>query len=330
MRRVLKGLLVTVALMALALGGAFALAQSKAMGRLDKTWQTHAIELPVPFPLSEAELAALRAEKTAALGEDAGVDDVLAGVDLTALATQRALKRGKHLLESRYGCFECHGSDLGGGTMMDAPPVARLFGVNLTSGKGGVVSKYTVADWDRIVRHGIKPDGKGTVMPSVDFLSMSDQELSDIITYVRAQPPVDREQPRPEYGPVGLFLMAKGDIFVTAELVDHQKAHERLPPDVASKEFGHHLAQVCTGCHGRAFKGGPIAGGDPAWPPAADLTTKGLAGWTFEDFKRALTEGKRKDGTELKAPMAFITKYGAKYTDAELKALWTYLQTVSG
>ncbi len=148
-------------------------------------------------------------------------------------------------------------------------------------------------------------------MPSVDFLSMSDQELSDIITFIRAQPPVDREQPRPEYGPVGLLLLAKGDINVTAEIVDHQKARERLPPETASKEFGHHLAQVCTGCHGRALKGGPIAGGDPSWPPSADLTTKGLAGRTYEDFKRALTEGKRKDGSEL-------------------KALWGYLQTVSG
>lgn len=311
MKRVMRGLLATVALIALVLGGAFVMAQNKAMGRLDKTWQAHSIELPVPFPLSDAEVAALRAEKTAPLRPDAGVEDVLAGVDLAAVAKERALERGKHLLESRYGCFDCHGADLGGGTMMDAPPVARLFGPNLTSGKGGVVSKYTTADWDRIVRHGIKPDGKGTVMPSVDFLSMSDQELSDIITFIRAQPPVDREQPRPEYGPVGLLLLAKGDINVTAEIVDHQKAHERLPPETASKEFGHHLAQVCTGCHGRALKGGPIAGGDPSWPPSADLTTKGLAGRTYEDFKRALTEGKRKDGSEL-------------------KALWGYLQTVSG
>jgi ABC-type taurine transport system ATPase subunit len=33
-------------------------------------------------------------------------------------------------------------------------------------------------------------------------------------------------------------------------------------------------------------------------------------------LKRALTEGKRKDGTEMKAPMSFVTRYGAKYTDA--------------
>jgi hypothetical protein len=88
----------------IALGGAFVMAQRNAMGRLDKTWQAHSVELPVPFSLSDAEL---RAEKTAALGADAGVEDALAGVDLAAVAKERALAQGKYLLESRYGCLDC-------------------------------------------------------------------------------------------------------------------------------------------------------------------------------------------------------------------------------
>ena len=326
MMKVVRGLLALVAVVTLVLLGAFVVARSKGLGRVEKTWVVHTVDFPVPFPLSEGELASLREERTAGLDPDAGVVDVLAGVDLNALAQERAVARGKHLLESRYGCFDCHGRDLGGGTMIDAPPVGQFFGVNLTSGKGGVVAKYTVADWDRIVRHGVKPDGKGTVMPSVDFLSMSDQELSDIISYVRAQPPVDREMARPEYGPVGLMLMAKGDINITAELADHQKAHERLPPQSSdTKVFGKHLAQVCVGCHGRELKGGPIAGGDPSWPPAADISRSALANWTLEDFKRSLVEGKRRDGQALKVPMSFITAYGSKLTDQELQAMWTFL-----
>lgn len=326
MMRAVRGLVALLIVVALALAGAFVFARSKALGRLDKTWAVHTVDFPVPFPLSDDELAALRAEKAAGLDPDAGVVDVLAGVDLNTLARERAVARGKHLLESRYGCFDCHGRDLGGGTMIDAPPVGRFFGVNLTSGTGGVVSKYTVADWDRIVRHGVKPDGRGTIMPSVDFLSMSDQELSDIISYVRALPPIDREQARPEFGPVGLVLLAKGDINVTAENADHQKAHERLPPSSAdAKTFGRHLAQVCVGCHGRSLKGGPIAGGDPSWPPAADISPSALASWSLDDFKRALVDGKRKDGQPLKVPMSFITAYGGKLTEQELQAMWTFL-----
>lgn len=326
MMKAVRGLLALVVVVALVLAGAFVFARSKALARLDKTWPVHTVDFPVPFPLSEEELAALRAERSAAVDPDAGVVDVLAGVDLSALAKERALARGKHLLESRYGCFDCHGRDLGGGTMIDAPPVGQFFGMNLTSGKGGVVAKYSVADWDRIVRHGVKPDGKGTIMPSVDFLSMSDQELSDIITYVRALPPIDREMARPEYGPVGVMLMAKGDINVTAEVADHQKAHERLPPQSNDvRAFGKHLAQVCVGCHGRELKGGPIAGGDPSWPPAADISKAALAGWTLDDFKRVLVEGKRKDGQPLKVPMSFITAYGAKLTEPELQAMWAFL-----
>jgi hypothetical protein len=45
-------------------------------------------------------------------------------------------------------------------------------------------------------------------MPSVDFRLMSDQELSDIIVYLRAQPPVDSVVPAPTLGPLGKVLIA--------------------------------------------------------------------------------------------------------------------------
>lgn len=290
----------------------FLTVRAKALTRLEQTYQPHAVDLPVPFPISEGERNRL--------GEDAG--------DFEALVLTRAIERGRHLLDSRYACFECHGRDLGGGTMMDAPPVGRFFGPNLTSGKGGVTAKYTAADWDRLVRHGVKPDGHPTVMPSMDFEAMSDQELSDIIAYVRSVPPVDRELAPPEYGPVGLMLIAKGDVRLSAEFSDLQRVHDRFPPESAeSKAFGKHLAQVCTGCHGAGLAGGPIGGGDPSWPPAADLRPTALAGWSYDDFKRAMLEAKSKDGRALKAPMSGIAAYARSFTEVELKALWLYLQS---
>jgi hypothetical protein len=105
-------------------------------------------DLPIPFPLSQEEVAALRAERARALAApavdgtllasatDAPPADPLDGVDLDAIARERAIARGKHLVEARYVCVECHGADFGGGTMIDDPLIGRLLGPNLTTGQG--------------------------------------------------------------------------------------------------------------------------------------------------------------------------------------------------
>ena len=102
------------------------------------------------------------------------------------------MERGRHLVTARYGCAECHGANFGGGVMVDAFPLGSLLGPNITTGQGSRTLQYSPADWDRIVRHGVLPDGRPAVMPSIDFVQMSDQELSDIIAYIRSFP-ADRQ-----------------------------------------------------------------------------------------------------------------------------------------
>ena len=88
---------------------------------------------------------------------------------------------------------------------------------------------------------------------------------------------------------------------------------------------------VSPGDEGAApIGGGPIVGGDPSWPPAANLTPGpgGLGGWTFLQFVTALREGKRPDGTALRAPMVNMMPYAQKMTNVELEALWTYVKSV--
>src|SRR5690606_17898125 len=113
---------------------------------------------------------------------------------------------------SRYGCIECHGENLGGGTMVDVPALFPRFGPNLTRGPGSRVGRFTAADWDRNVRHGVFPDGKPSAMPSQDFERMSDQELSDVVAYIRSLPPVDNQMPPRALGPMGKLLLATGQI----------------------------------------------------------------------------------------------------------------------
>lgn len=131
----------------------FVVADVKARSRLGHKFSTHHIDLPPP-----------------------------------AAGDRAAVLRGQHLVEARYGCQHCHGDNLAGGVMLDEPAIGKILGPNLTAGQGSRTAGYTMADWDRIVRHGVKPDGSPAIMPSEDFFKMSDAELSDIVAFIRAAP----------------------------------------------------------------------------------------------------------------------------------------------
>ncbi len=247
-------------------------------------------------------------------------------------AEPEAIARGAHLA-TRYGCTGCHGSDLAGGVMIDDPAIGVVRGPNLTSGKGGRVGDYTMTDWDRIVRHGVLPGGNPALMPSEDFFEMADQELLDIVAYVRSRPPVDKQVPPPTLGPVGRLLVATGKLPLSAEAVGARvKDHRAAPPETADTvEFGAHLAATCVGCHRQNLEGGPMPFGPPDWPAAANLTPHptGLDGWSYEDFDRALTQGVSKDGRPLGVPMSEVIAGTSAMLPTERKALWTYLKSLS-
>lgn len=310
-RKVAIGVGSVLGLLVVAGGGGFVWASSTAASKLAATHEVHRVDFPIPFPLTEAERA------------------TLGNADPNVVATERAVARGKHLLESFYACGECHGQDFGGGVMVDDPAIGKILAPNLTLGSGSRTVSYTAADWDRMVRHGVKPSGAGSPMPSKDYFAMSDRELSDVVSFIRSHPPVNKTVPAVALGPVGKVLVATGQIELSADVhpMKHAVDHAPLPPDaVADATFGKHLAQTCTGCHRSNFAGGPIVGGPPEWPPAANITPTGLAGWTYDDFLRALKEGKSKNGAMLREPMAGLPKFAKNMTETELQALWAYVK----
>ena len=284
--------------------------------KLSRAYAVHSVDFPIPFPV-EPDTSNQR----------------LSGFIESNPAVGVALERGRHLVQARYGCIGCHGPDFGGGVMIDAPAMGRILGPNLTSGTGSVTTNYRPADWDRIVRHGIKPDGRPALMPSQDFRRMSDQELSDIVVFLRSQPPVNKTIPAPTLGPVGKVLVATGKFTLSADLIDsHDRPHPASPPESGlTVEFGRHLAATCMGCHRADLSGGAIVGGDPSWPPAANLTPSpaGLGEWSYAQFATAMREGRRPDGTGLRLPMTEVIPFARKMTETEMQALWSYLRSVN-
>lgn len=226
---------------------------------LARTIETHSVDFPIPFPLTEAEIAEVtQAQASMANGANGANGDLMAEVDLDAIGLARAVERGDHLVQARDRCVECHGQNFGGGVMVDDPMLGRLLGPNITAGPGGRTADYSAADWDRIVRHGVRPDGHPAAMPSSDFQRMSDQELSDVVAYIRSRP-----------------------------------------------------------------------GGDPSWPPVANLTPTGRpADWTGEQFATVLRTAMRPDGTELLPPMSLMAVYAQHMTDTEISAFFLYLKSL--
>ena len=329
MKKILLVILVALVLGAVAAVSAGLYLGSAADAIMDATWDDIAgRDLPVPWPLSEAEQEALRAELAATWPED-DPNDPLESVDLDAIALERALKRGQHIVEARLGCTDCHGEDYGGRTYAEAMPVFTLRAPNITSGAGGLPDAFTVADWDRLIRHGIRSNGKTAMMPAVDYQALSDQELSDVIAWVRSRPPVDRTIEESQRGPVGTVLIARGMIVPAVFAIDHDQPHRATPPAAeVNLEFGAHLARVCVGCHRADWRGGPIIGGDPSWPPASNLTphAEGSEGWTAEQFIAAMRDGVRPDGSAIDPVMPFAML--GKMTDTELRAMHAWFQSL--
>ncbi|MBE7491491.1 MAG: c-type cytochrome [Planctomycetes bacterium] len=241
-----------------------------------------------------------------------------------------AIARGEYLVKHVMGCGhnDCHRADFGGGPVMDQQPIGRVYAPNITAGEGSVTKDYTGKDWARILRHGVKKNGKrALVMPSEDYVTFSDSDLAAAIAYIKAQPPVNRESLAHSLGPIGLLIAATEPVYAFDKI-----DHNHKPAEVkrgANKEWGQVMAGTCKGCHGEGYSGGKVPGGDPSWPAARNISpdeATGIGKWTFDQFEAAVRKGQRPDGSTLHDAMPWKMYQGMD--DVDLKALWEYLRTV--
>ena len=241
-----------------------------------------------------------------------------------------AIAHGRHIANTR-GCIDCHGQDFGGAKVIEDGAMGRLYGSNLTKGKGSSISAFTDEDWVRAIRHGVGKEGRGLfIMPSLEYSHFSDEDLGALIAYMKTVPSVDRERVATAYGPVSQILLTLSPAkMIHAGQIDHANL---APPLAVAKapnaEYGKYLAAGCMGCHGPNFSGGKIEVGPTDWPLAANLTQhpeSRLTKWTEQDFMTAIRTAKRPDGSELNPVMP---RGFAGLDDVELKALWAFFKTL--
>ena len=246
----------------------------------------------------------------------------LASLDVRGDSAQ--LARGAHLVNI-YGCNDCHGEQLAGIVMEDAPPF-RIVSSNLTSGAGGIGTRYTIEDWDRAIRHGVKPSGRSVlIMPSAAFHRIADPDMEALIAYLRTIPPVDNELPPTTFKPMGRVLAAGPLKGIDDFEVRMEPARADRPEPGPTAEYGEYLAGLCGYCHGDDMGGMLEPPGPPGMIPAPSLVATG--GWTFDEFEHALRTGERPGKADIN-PMFMPLAITKPMTEDELRALHTYFASL--
>jgi mono/diheme cytochrome c family protein len=218
-----------------------------------------------------------------------------------------AVARGKHIA-TIWRCTGCHGENLSGTRITNdplsglVPLLGTISAPNLTSGKGGIATSYTDIDWVRAIRHGVMPEGHGEVL-MFDYSTLSDQDLGDLIAYLKQVPPVDTNYPEMSDGPILPIVAAVGLLAPAAEQIDQGAPHPADAVPSATAKYGGYLSAVCIACHGNSI--GNV-----------------VKHWNQDEFIHTFQTGVLPGGKQFGPTMSSDTF--REMTDTELTALWLY------
>jgi mono/diheme cytochrome c family protein len=258
-----------------------------------------------------------------------------------ASAQNAAVKRGDYLVNSIMSCDNCHspkgppaavaGKDFSGGLSWDEPPF-KVTASNVTPDKDTGIGKWTAAQIKKALIEGVRPDGVqlAEIMPSNYYAILTPGDADAVVAYLQSLKPVKNKVPDPIYKMPQRIHRFPGTAkpYKQADLRD-------------KKKLGFYLVSIghCLECHTPMDKGAlkldQIGKGGREFPGpwgtsvSRNITsskTAGIGGWSDAEIKRAITQGKRNDGSPLKPPMHYAAY--AKMTAADLDAVVAYLRTL--
>jgi mono/diheme cytochrome c family protein len=256
-------------------------------------------------------------------------------------AASPQVDRGSYLVNSILACGSCHtpnakgvpieGKEFAGGIEFDTPAF-KVKSSNISQDKTTGIGAWSDAEIEAAIVDGVRPDGTklAPIMPSAFYKVLSRTDRDAIVAYMRTVPPQPDKTPEPDY------KAAFHDEAVPGGEKPIGEAERKNPV-----RQGFYLATIghCMECHtphgpagldfSRAGKGGTEFDGPWGVSVARNITSsaaKGIGAWSDAEIKRAITEGKSRDGSALKPPMNY-RRY-AKITGSDLDALVAWLRTV--
>ncbi len=152
--------------------------------------------------------------------------------------------------------------------------------------------------------------------------ALSDEDLGMIIAWMRTQQDDSDELPESRYGPVArimgfVFKRQFGTVLAAEAIVQEQLVPHGMSATIPR---GRYLAEtVCRECHGNDLHGSPNG-----FSPSLSMVTA----YSREDFETLMREGVAMGGRELDLMAVVSRSRFAHFTDDELDALYTYLNSV--
>jgi mono/diheme cytochrome c family protein len=269
-------------------------------------------------------------------------------VEFPVDVTPERVARGRRSVEML--CAACHMDPATGAlTGKRMPDLPRQFGEswsrNITAHPIKGIGSWTNGEIVYLLRTGIARDGRYTPPWMVKLPNASDEDLRDIVAFLRSDDPlvqardVDDRESRPSFLTKLLCRVAFKPF--------PYPAHEVVAPAPADQvAYGRYLVDsrlLCYGCHSADFttnddlrpeKSAGYLGGGIAMPDlggklvrTANITPDagtGIGRWTEAEFRRALKEGIRPDNRPLRYPMVPFRPLA----DEEADAIFAYLRSV--
>jgi mono/diheme cytochrome c family protein len=287
-----------------------------------------------------------RAAPTIALGAAGALIFAAAcyGASQTDVQKFEQIKKGRYLAEAA-DCAGCHtiperGSPYAGGRAIETP-FGDIISRNITPDRETGIGNWSDDDFDRAVRQGIRSDGSRLypAMPYPSYTKMSRDDVKAIRAYLNTIPSVHTENP-PNTLPFPFNIRTA--LRVWDMLYFTKGAFQYDPQKSVEWNRGAYLVQGpghCGACHTpKSFLGGDktdqyLRGANlQGWsiPNITDDPRRGIGRWSVDDIAAYLKTGHNRI-TAATGPMAEeVTLSSSHMTDADLKAIATYLKSVPG
>jgi cytochrome c2 len=267
-------------------------------------------------------------------------------INLVVEPTPERVERGQKMASAL--CIECHmGEDgkLSGKKLLDVPTeFGEIYSRNITQHPEIGIGNWSDGELYYLLRTGIKKDGQYIPPYMVKFPNAADQDLYDIIAWLRsdklALQPSEKEAPETKTSLLTKFLcrVAFKPLPLPNKVIVRPDTNDLLG-------LGSYLVNDiyhCADCHSADFKTnnemnpslsvGYLGGGNPLLNLKGEVIKSsnitfdetGLAAYSLDDFKTVMLTGKRKNGEQLRYPMIPYAHFSSK----ELEAIYAFLQTV--
>lgn len=272
----------------------------------------------------------------------------LATASVTTAENREQITRGKYIFGAAAGCA-CHTvpkQALNAGGRKYEGPFGTVYSANITPDPTTGIGKWTDEQIITAIRAGRRPNGERLipVHPYTVFNGMAEQDLKDLVVYLRSVPPVDKPTPAKKIT-VPMFE----SVFLPAWLATF--APRETPPaaaptsGVARGEYLTRAVSHCGECHtprtitmavdNSRFLAGAPKGKGPEGSAVPNITPDrdtGIGSWSEEQIADYLETGNKPDGDVAGGLMAEViqgSSAGFKdLTESDRLAIAKYLKSI--